>query len=152
MDPLTALSLAGNIIQFVDFGTRLLSTTKELYRSSVGSLAIDDELKLVTTEISILIAKLKQSSVFQEDGSSSFHKICDEAVGVATEIVTKLEGLRLGEGKFRLWQSLQRAVKEIWSEKELNGLVDRLDKLRQALDSKVLFSLRFATCLVQYLG
>jgi hypothetical protein len=63
MDLLTALSLAGNIIQFVDFGTRLLSTTKALYRSSVGSLAINDELELVTSDLSILIIKLKDSSV-----------------------------------------------------------------------------------------
>ena len=142
MDPLTAFSLAGNIIQFVDFGTRLLSTTRALYRSSVGSLAIDDELELVTADLSILIAKLKHSAVSRQDGSSSFDKICDEAVGVATEIVSKLEGLRLQEGKFRLWRSLQKAVKEIWSKKELYGLVERLDRLRKALDSKVLFSLR----------
>jgi hypothetical protein len=152
MDPLTALSLAGNIIQFVEFGTRLLSTTKELYRSSKGTLNINDELQLVTTDFSTLITILKNSSASQGDGSSNFDKICDEALAVATEIITKLEDLKLDEGKFKLWRSLQRAVKEIWSERELKGLVDRLNKLRKALDATVLFSLRLEACLVHVPG
>jgi hypothetical protein len=144
MDPLTVLSLAGNIIQFVDFGTRLLSTTKDLYRSSKGYLAINYEIELVTTDLSDLIAKLKKSSGSQEDDSNSFNKICDEAIDVAREIVSKVEGLKLQEGKLRIWRSLQIAVREMWSEKELNGLVDRLDNLRKTLVSRVLFSIRLA--------
>lgn len=30
MDPLTALGLAANIAQFIDFGSKLISTTKEI--------------------------------------------------------------------------------------------------------------------------
>lgn len=50
MDPLTALSLAGNIIQFVDFGGRLLGGAGEIYHSAEGSLKVHDELELVATD------------------------------------------------------------------------------------------------------
>lgn len=36
MDPLTAIGLAANIIQFVDFTAKLLNTTKTLYQSTSG--------------------------------------------------------------------------------------------------------------------
>ena len=62
MDSLTALSLAGNVVQFVDFGNKLLSQSRELYRSTQGSLAADDELHLVTADLSALILKLRNSS------------------------------------------------------------------------------------------
>ena len=51
MDPLAALSLAGNIIQFVDFGGRLLGGAGEIYRSADGSLKVHDELELVATDL-----------------------------------------------------------------------------------------------------
>lgn len=34
MDPLSALSLAGNIVQFIEFVCKLVSNTREIYRSS----------------------------------------------------------------------------------------------------------------------
>ncbi len=40
MDPFSALSLAGNIIQFIDFGGCLLGSARQLYKSPVGSLAV----------------------------------------------------------------------------------------------------------------
>ena len=70
MDPLAALSVAAAVIQFVDFGLTLTSEGVELYES--GSLAENDELELITIDLSILIAKLEQSSASRGDGSSNF--------------------------------------------------------------------------------
>jgi hypothetical protein len=33
LDPLTAISLAGNIVQFADFATKVLKTTYQLYKT-----------------------------------------------------------------------------------------------------------------------
>jgi len=63
MDPLTALSLAGNVVQFVDFGCQLLSHSRELYRSPRGSLAADDEIHLVTVDLRALILKLRNTPI-----------------------------------------------------------------------------------------
>jgi len=58
MDPLTALAFAGNIIQFVGFGSRLLRRAGELYKFSAGKLAMNNELELVTTDLRALVVKL----------------------------------------------------------------------------------------------
>jgi len=60
MDPLTALGLAANIIQFVDFASKLLSTGQELYQS--GASAPNLELSLVADDVLLLCTKLKNSS------------------------------------------------------------------------------------------
>jgi hypothetical protein len=119
MDPLTALSLAGNIIQFVEFGSRLLSTAEELYHSSQGSL------------VRTLIAKLRkscpastiQTEPVQKDGNSldGLKSICDQSASVADELVTKLESLKLKDddeygqkqAKYRKLKSVKTTVKSL---------------------------------------
>lgn len=149
MDPLSALSLAGNIIQFIDFGGRLLSNARELYKSSVGSLAIHDEIVLITTDLETLIKKLRLSiceslgSEENEDQWQSLRKICDEAATVAEELLRRLETLKLNCGnKSRVWASLQLAVRSLWNEKEITSLSDRLATLKEALKTHLFFSLR----------
>jgi hypothetical protein len=58
LDPLTALSVAGTIVQFVNFGTRILSRSRQLYHSTKGALAQDEEFDFITTHLIKLTAKL----------------------------------------------------------------------------------------------
>ena len=151
MDGLAALSLAGNIIQFVDFGTKLLSRAEELYRSSRGSLGVNDEIELVTANLKDLITKLRVSfpkkdedeDLCEQDQThlASFRKVCDEAVKVADELVERLEKLKFS-GKFKGLRCLQHAVKTVWSEREVAVLMRRLLTLKETLESHVLFSIR----------
>jgi riboflavin synthase alpha subunit len=54
LDPLTGISLTGNVVQFVDFSGKIISKTRELTRSSHGTtheaynaeVVIRDMLKL----------------------------------------------------------------------------------------------------------
>lgn len=152
MDPLTALSVAGNIIQFVDFGTKLLSQATELYKSSVGTLRINDELELVTTDLRDLVTKLKLS--YYPEGKSedsegdvsqwtSFSRLCDEAAALAEELIERLVKLKVKGGKNRIWRSVKQAVEAAWSEKELASMKKRLLSFREALETRILFSIRF---------
>jgi hypothetical protein len=152
MDPLSVVSLVGTIVQFVDFGGKLLSNAVELYRSPIGTLAAHHELELVTTDLQALISKLRQSLYSgneppgQETASQreSFEVLCDEAVKVAEELVNRLERLKIKDGKLRKWQSLQHAVEAAWSRKELVDLKNQLLGLKDALETRVLFSIRSA--------
>lgn len=111
MDPLTALSVAGTIIQFVDFGSKLLTHSVELYRSSRGSLKVHDELELVTGDLRSVVIKLKGASepppetdrplTEDERQSEDFRKICDEATRIAEELLNKLSSIRVKDGECR---------------------------------------------------
>jgi hypothetical protein len=154
MDPLAALSLAGNVIQFVDFGSKLLSRAEELYKSSRGSLAVNDEIELVTADLKDLITKLRGSFLAKDENEAlsqqdqvnktSFRSVCDEAAKVADELVGRLTKLKLN-GKHRKLGSLQHAVRSLWNEREVASLMKRLLNLKETLESHVLFSIRRAT-------
>jgi hypothetical protein len=51
LDPLTALSLAGNIVQFVDFSTKLLAKGHELYKSADGTSVGYSELEAIAKDL-----------------------------------------------------------------------------------------------------
>ena len=150
MDPLRALSIAGNIVQFVEFGSKLLSQTQELYLSSRGLLAADHELHLVTSDLRALILKLRNDASPPEPGglqhdaeeiSSDFGEVCDEAIALAGDILTRLDGMKV-TGKHRAWKSLKQAIMASWSQRETENLTQRLSKLKEALETRVLLSLR----------
>jgi hypothetical protein len=144
MDPLTAFSVAGTVIQFVDFGHQLLRNSVQLYKSSRGALKANEELELVTGDVQCVISKL-QGSLFakqsdfalpmaKEDGcQETFMKICDEAAKIATELLEKLNGLKVDKGKQRKWESLKAAVRAAWSKEEIESLEKRLLRLKESI-------------------
>lgn len=150
MDPLSALSVAGTIVQFVDYGTKLLSNARELYRSSVGTLDANNELELVTTDLRALIAKLRMSFYSRafDPGSveaqqrASFDRLCDDAAKLAEALLERLDKLKNRKEKHKAWHSLQKAVASAWSATEVAELKKRLLGFREALETRVLFSLR----------
>lgn len=147
MDPLTAFSLAGTIIQFVDFSNRLLTSDIQLYKSSRGSLRVNEELELVTGDLQSVVLKLRGNFSINHTGAvpllagnnepqEGFVKICDEASRIAIELLRKLNGLKAEDRKLRAWESLKAAVRSAWSRDEINSLKNCLIFLKQSLDSR----------------
>jgi hypothetical protein len=157
MDPLTALSVASTIVQFVDFGTKLLFHSNELYKSSMGTLHSNNELELVTTDLRGLVTKLRQSCRSESDVQVSssddeqrrgFEKLYNEVVKLAKDLVERLKKLKVKDGRHRMWQSLKQAVETAWSEKKIAKMKVRLSSFRDALETRVLFSIRYAIVLI----
>jgi hypothetical protein len=152
MDPLSAISLAGNIVQFVEFGVKLLSGAYDLYRSPTGTLAVNDQIELTTNDLNVLITKLRSSfysdtlpDAVNKDNEvqrDSFRRICDEAAEVAKELMMGLNKFKLGDGNHRKIRSIQQIVRTIWKEKEKTDLLKRLESFKQALETRVLFSIK----------
>jgi hypothetical protein len=107
MDPLIALSVAGTIIQFVDFGIKILKHGSTLYHSSTGLLPVHEEIELVATDLAELTARLSRSLrigrkggvetrlVEEEKALEELYASCSK---VARELFEKLARLRV-EGK-----------------------------------------------------
>lgn len=152
MEALAALSLAGNIIQFVQFGHTLLSESRGLYKSATGALSINEEIELATTDLSELIVRLKGSFfVSQTFGpaalaaavqQASFEEICDGAGSVAEELVARLRTLKVKEGKSRKWASFQQALRSAWTKEEIGVLQKRLSGFKDSIETHVLLSTR----------
>jgi hypothetical protein len=62
MDPLTALSLASSIVQFVDFGSELVAKGYRRYKSADSSLVEDVDTETVAHHLVYLVSKLQHLS------------------------------------------------------------------------------------------
>ncbi len=62
LDPLSALSLAGNLIQFLDFSVQLIDKGHKLYHSNEGALDKNIELQVITSNLIGLNQKLENSA------------------------------------------------------------------------------------------
>ena len=74
MDPITALSVAGNVVQFVSFSSDLFSKGFEIYKSTAGTLSTYEQLELITIDLCSLVIKLrKRVDSSASEQSISYH-------------------------------------------------------------------------------
>ena len=58
MDPFTALALACAVVQFVDFGFKLLKSTTDIHHSTTGATSQDETIESVTQKLKDLTLDL----------------------------------------------------------------------------------------------
>ena len=141
MDPLTALSVAGTIVQFVDFGTKILSRTHELYKSPDSTITVNQDLDLVATDIFQLSQKLCVPARAETEDEPMLRKLCVASSDIATELTTRLNGLRV-QGKHQKWRSFQQAINSVWSERDVKELTRRMSTIRDSVQIHVVVGLR----------
>jgi hypothetical protein len=158
MDPLTALSLAGTIVQFVDFAGKIIRGAKHLYKSTSGALSGNDDLEERTKILSDLATKLKQPiqpplcGAAAKDASDPspnpvyaiLQDLCDKCGREADQILTRLQGLKVN-GKHRAWKSFQLAVKAAWAQREVEEISKRLSDYQKLLEMHVISTIRYAS-------
>ena len=148
LDPFSALSLAAAVVQFVDFGTRLMSKGKEIYQSADGSSAENIELEVIYEDLKSLSEKLKATAdpISLSRGcleERALGKLAATCKSVADELLTTLRDLRVAEGPHRKWSSFRKALKTIWKKEKIEELKSRLEGLRDELSIQFLAILRY---------
>ena len=128
MDPVAALGLAGNIVQFVDFSCKILHDSKILYGSSTGVSADNDIINSIASDIIDLDNALTAPS---EAGAipNSARSLASACKTVAAELLKVLEKIRV-EGSNRRWKSFVQALRSVWKKEQIEELVKRMERLR----------------------
>jgi hypothetical protein len=151
MDAITALGVAGNVVQFIDFGQKLLSTSFEIYKATNGASTRNKEsetlLKDFIESIDTVSADLVQYgtrlglTLQQTTSSNGLQEIVDDCRSLAADLLARFEKLKL-ERKPGRWKSVLRAVKCMWAESELQDWQARLVRYQSQLEWRILVSLR----------
>ncbi|PVH72461.1 hypothetical protein DL98DRAFT_595994 [Cadophora sp. DSE1049] len=147
LDPLTAFSVAGTVIQFVDFGLKLFQRSEELYRSVRGALSVNEELDQTIYQILKLVEKLLQSLGpdgalgCQTNDEYTLAGLCDACKAVAREMISRLNDLKV-KGRARAWKSLRAAIMHAWNQDAMMALQKKLEGIKALIESYVLVSVR----------
>jgi hypothetical protein len=158
LDPMTALSLAGNVIQFVDFGIEVLSATGSLYGSVGGALDFNEELELVTTDLAAVCQLMGGRSATTSE--RALRDLCKGCNDVANELLTQLNKLKVSpdapdppDGKKpilsrfqkekKVLRSFHQAIRSIWKEEEIEKLVKRLSSFRDEIQMRIVLGFRY---------
>ena len=148
MDPFTAIGVASNVIQIVDFSTRLVSKGQKIYKSADGTLAENVDTDTVAKDLGLLNRKLqtsfsrasKNGGDLNEDDQSLLH-LCEKCHALSVELLSKLEKLKV-IGKHRKWKSARQALKSVCGKDDIEHFASRLGLYRDEINLNITVSLR----------
>jgi hypothetical protein len=172
MDPLSALAVAGAVIQFVDFGTKfaskVVSKAGEIYNAMQNDhvedtfATLDKIIERDAKAISILTAKLQRplrpngSSAAPHADEKALIELCDGCNSIAAGILGHMDGLttKIREinrdeatwydklGVDQRIHSFRLAFKAVWTEDRLHNMIQRFSVAKESLVLNVLVSIR----------
>jgi pyruvate-formate lyase-activating enzyme len=147
MEAIAALGLASNIIQIVDFSSRIISRGQEIYSSSDGSTAEHALLSDVARNLAELHQSLIVSGSVRDKGKRKLtvadKQLLDlkiESQKIVKDLQEALNKIKLSK-KDRKWRSVRHALLSIQSDKEIANLAARLDSIRKQVDSAAMISI-----------
>ncbi|CZR53594.1 related to small s protein [Phialocephala subalpina] len=144
MDPLTCLSIAGNVVQFIDFSFKIYSDTRQLYED--GRLQVHDQTKKAVEDLSKFSKSLSQSTRGQHntggitENDVELEAICQHCRKLADDMVVRLKKFDVSK-KDNVFRSVCQVLKSMWSAEELAKAEKTLAGYRDMLNSRLLGSL-----------
>jgi hypothetical protein len=145
LESLAALSLAGNIIQFIDFGCKLFAKSQELYGSATGVAAEDAQLSIIARSLRRLSQNLEVTGSNGSDQSSEasdLEMLVDECKRVADELLGALDQLKSTSTRNK-WRCFRDSLKRVWKAESIDSLARRLDSCSTQLTACLLKLLRY---------
>ena len=142
LDPFTAIGLAGNIVQFVDYTSKLISSTYEIYKSGTGSSANHVYLKgvaerLLELGIAIEQPKLTRTTTHEK----ALHELREECIQDTRTLLGLIEALNAK--KDSKWSSFRKALRCILEKEEMDRLEGRLKDHRNEIATQLVAMLRY---------
>ena len=152
LDPLTAVSLASCVVQFTDFGIKLVTSGIKLYYSVDGLDTERSDLEYRTTNLRRLADQVVVPRGQFDDSSSMTddeRELVDLATrcqSIATELLMILDGLRVKKpvGASRKWESFQKVVaaQTPWNKDKVASLEKNLRSARQGMFERITLMMR----------
>jgi hypothetical protein len=140
LDPLTALSVAANVVQFIDFGLKATSKAREIHKSPNGALKENTRIETLTKDIAGATAKLEASAA-ATSGNESLDDLCQQCATAANDLLAALNSLSVEGDKTRL-KSARKGLKAMWGKKRVEDMRTRLQCWRDEIQFHVLVDLK----------
>ncbi len=140
MEALAAVSLAGNIVQFIDFVGEVCSKSGQIYHSASCASEEAGDQEFLTRDLKELNSRLHCPP---QSPDPVLERLCSQCNGVADELLVILESFRATKSRTRS-QSLRKSLKSVWGKEKVLKLERRLQTFRQELSFHILVDLRYS--------
>jgi len=145
-DPLTFISLAANVLQFIEFGCKLFSLTSEIY--ATGSSSEHKNLESIANNLRELSEGIKVSERLEEpDDVPATKRLLQHAQdchSIAAQLSDALQSLNSGGRSRRKWKSFVHALKLVWKDNgKIKTMQRELENLRAELSLSILATIRY---------
>jgi hypothetical protein len=141
LDPITALGVAGSLIQFIDFGLKATSKAREIHKSATGALSDNIDIEILTDDLAKVVTKLEVSSG-RTTGNDGLNDICKRCTTAANHLMDALRSMKVEGDKSNI-KSTRKALKAMWGKKGVEELKNRLEGFRDEMQFHVLVDLKY---------
>ena len=138
------------MVQFVDFGARIIREVHEVYNSASGFTDKHQELLISAHGLKNNADVLSSNTLWEETSSVNqqyLKSLLNACHTLADKLITVIEDLKV-EASERAWikklTTLRQGVRAASRKSAINDLVKRMQLLRDTLNSRLLAMLRYA--------
>ncbi|KAI3336494.1 hypothetical protein HD806DRAFT_7672 [Xylariaceae sp. AK1471] len=140
MDPVTAVALAGNILQFIQFVGGLLDNTRKLHASATSTSCMNNHFQDICGTLITFNMQLQRTSVSSTEQGDKLSKhakplaecaaACRRECEDLLRIMNQLQAIATKGPRY--WNSFRAALAEVWKQNEIEDLRSRIaDRQRQ---------------------
>lgn len=131
-EALAAFGLASNIVQFVDFGMKLISHGRELYGSAEGVSEEHTSIEKIAVDINHMTPNLASEELNHDEGLEELVTDCRR---LARDLLAVLDTLKIDNEKNRRIEAMKKSLKSFRKRREIKDIYDRLCKVRDQVCS-----------------
>lgn len=148
MDPFSALAVATSVVQFVDFGSKLISRAIEIHTSPddlpaelVDMAKLNEKMSTVTKELESSMRAIPKKPLKPHE--QDLLDMCQQCQAISSQLGSVLKKVQKSTQP-GTWDSLRAAFQSIMGQQKIQSLQSRLDAFRQQLMLNILIALRYS--------
>ncbi|KAJ6084564.1 hypothetical protein N7486_011364 [Penicillium sp. IBT 16267x] len=132
MDPLTAISLAGNIISFIDFPYQVIAGVNKVLDSSSGMTPESAQFSALVEDLNGITQNLVSNVAARTENEKQLCILATNCHVLSGEICQVLRSLKVGDKKSK-WQGMMVKMKSMWMNKEIEAIERRLNSYQSEI-------------------
>ncbi|KAH7351368.1 hypothetical protein BKA65DRAFT_500262 [Rhexocercosporidium sp. MPI-PUGE-AT-0058] len=141
MDPITAINLASSLITFVDFASKVVTGTYEVYNSTAGSTIENAHIDTVISDLKEVAADLETSVAGKSKHERALQELASKCDKVANDLLQLLNRIKSDSSQSTL-KSLKAILISMRKQKEITGLEKRLNDYRSQILTRLTLMLQ----------
>ena len=148
ISPVDALSLAAAVLQFVEFGSKLVVEGYGMYKSKKGATEQNLHIESVAAELNSICEELSLIPDPEPTNANSnvtaIVELANNSQSLARELLDLLDELKeKSTGPFRTWETIRKSIKNSNASNRISALQKKLSQIKKELDLRLLALIRY---------